>query len=74
MNYRGYKDLECYKQGKELRIFVANLEKKFPTHEKFCLQPRYLIHQGLLPQTWQKVTEDLLIPTQDISSLLQEVQ
>ena len=42
MNYRGYKDLECYKQGKELRIFVANLEKKFPTHEKFLLTAQIL--------------------------------
>jgi four helix bundle protein len=37
MNYRGYKDLECYKQGRELRIFVSALAKKFPSHEKFLL-------------------------------------
>ncbi len=37
MNYHGYKDLECYKQARELRIFVSNLVKKFPSHEKFLL-------------------------------------
>ena len=37
MNHRGYKDLECYKQARELRIFVSNLTKRFPSHEKFLL-------------------------------------
>ncbi len=37
MNYRGYKDLECYKQGRELRIFISALIKKFPSYEKFLL-------------------------------------
>ena len=37
MNYQGYKDLECYKQGRELRIFISGLAKKFPSHEKFLL-------------------------------------
>ncbi|HEX5150516.1 MAG TPA: four helix bundle protein [Parafilimonas sp.] len=42
MNYSGYKDLECYKQGRELRIFVSNLTKKFPSHEKFLLTAQML--------------------------------
>ena len=42
MNYRGYIDLECYKQGRELRIFVSTLVKKFPPHEKFLLTAQIL--------------------------------
>jgi len=42
MNYRGYKDLECYKQGRELRIFISNLVKKFPAVEKFLLTAQVL--------------------------------
>ncbi len=37
MNYKGYKDLECYKKARELRIYVSELTKKFPAHEKFSL-------------------------------------
>lgn len=37
MNYRGYKDLECYKQARELRMFISELTKKFPAAEKFLL-------------------------------------
>lgn len=37
MNYRGFKDLECYKQARELRIYVSSLSKKFPSAEKFSL-------------------------------------
>jgi len=37
MNYRGYKDLECYIQARLLRIIIAELIKKFPSHEKFLL-------------------------------------
>ena len=37
MNYKGYKDLECYIQARLLRIYVSNLTKKFPAHEKFLL-------------------------------------
>ena len=42
MNYRGYKDLECYKQGRELRMFVSTLVKKFPPQEKFLLTAQIL--------------------------------
>ena len=37
MNYKGYKDLECYIKARELRIFISDLVKKFPSHEKFIL-------------------------------------
>jgi four helix bundle protein len=37
MNYKGYKDLECYKQARLLRIFIADIVKKFPGHEKFLI-------------------------------------
>jgi len=37
MHYKGYKELECYIQARLLRIFVSELAKKFPAHEKFLL-------------------------------------
>lgn len=37
MNYRGYKDLECYIKARELRIFVSGIVKSFPSQEKFLL-------------------------------------
>lgn len=37
MNYKGYKELECYIQAKLLRQFISSLVKKFPQHEKFLL-------------------------------------
>lgn len=37
MNYKGYKDLECYIKARELRIFISDLVKKIPAHEKFLL-------------------------------------
>ncbi|MBK7884679.1 MAG: four helix bundle protein [Chitinophagaceae bacterium] len=37
MNYKGYKDLECYKQARLLRIFIAGITKQFPPHEKFLI-------------------------------------
>lgn len=36
-SYKGYKDLECYKQARELRLYVSDLVKKFPADEKFLL-------------------------------------
>ena len=35
--YKGYKELECYKQARLLRIFISELAKKFPVHEKYKL-------------------------------------
>lgn len=37
MNYKEYKDLECYKEARNLRIFISDLAKKFPKDEKFLL-------------------------------------
>lgn len=37
MIYKGYKDLKCYIQGRLLRIFISELAKKFPSHEKYLL-------------------------------------
>lgn len=37
MNYKGYKDLECYIQARLLRIYISELVKKLPAHEKFLL-------------------------------------
>ena len=37
MNYKGYKELECYIQARLLRIYISGLVKKFPSHEKFLL-------------------------------------
>jgi four helix bundle protein len=37
MNYKGYKDLECYIQGRNLRMEVSELIKTFPSYEKFLL-------------------------------------
>lgn len=37
MNYRGFKELECYKEARLLRIWVSELVKKFPPHETYKL-------------------------------------
>ena len=37
MDYKGYKDLECYIQARLLRIYISQLAKKFPAYEKFLL-------------------------------------
>jgi four helix bundle protein len=37
MHYKGYKELECYKEARLLRVLIAGLVKKFPPHEKFLL-------------------------------------
>ena len=42
MNYKGYKDLECYKHARDLPIYVSKLSKKFPSHEKFLLTAQIL--------------------------------
>jgi four helix bundle protein len=35
--YKGYKDLDCYKRSRELRMFISDLVKKFTQDEKFHL-------------------------------------
>jgi len=42
MNYKGYKELECYKEARLLRIFVSQLSKKFPEAEKFMLNAQII--------------------------------
>jgi four helix bundle protein len=42
MNYKGYKDLQCYIEARLLRILVSELVKKFPSHEKFLLTPQVI--------------------------------
>ena len=37
MNYKGYKELECYIQARLLRTYVSELAKKIPQNEKFLL-------------------------------------
>ncbi len=37
MNYKGYKELECYKEGRLLRILISGFAKKLPSSEKFLL-------------------------------------
>ena len=36
--YQGFRDLECYKQARELRILVSEMAKQFPGHERFLLR------------------------------------
>ena len=42
INYKGYKDLECYKEARSLRIYISDLVKKFPATEKFLLTPQII--------------------------------
>ena len=42
MNYKGYKDLECYIKSRELRMWISDLVKKIPSHEKFLLAPQII--------------------------------
>jgi four helix bundle protein len=35
--YKGYKELECYKKSRELRMLISELAKKWPTEEKYQL-------------------------------------
>jgi four helix bundle protein len=37
MDYKGYKDLDCYKQARLLRINISEIVKKFPASEKYLL-------------------------------------
>ncbi len=37
MNYKGYKELECYIHARQLRMLIAELIKAFPKHERFLL-------------------------------------
>jgi four helix bundle protein len=37
MDYKGYKDLDCYKYARSLRIHISDMAKKFPASEKYLL-------------------------------------
>ena len=36
-HYKGFKDLDCYKQARELRIMISSLVKNFPKEERYEL-------------------------------------
>ncbi len=36
-SYKGFKDLDCWKKGRELRNIISALVKKFPPEEKYQL-------------------------------------
>lgn len=36
-SYKGFKDLDCWKKGRELKIVISALVKKFPPEEKYQL-------------------------------------
>jgi four helix bundle protein len=40
--YKGFKELECWKLGRVLRISVSELIKKFPSDEKFRLSSQII--------------------------------
>lgn len=37
VNYKGFKDLDSYKKGRELRIYISQLVKTFPASERYLL-------------------------------------
>lgn len=37
MNLRTFEDLEVWKKGRDVRLFVQDVVKKFPAEEKFAL-------------------------------------
>jgi four helix bundle protein len=74
MNYHGYKELECYKQGRELRIFISNLTKKFPALEKFLLTAQILDSSRSVTANIAEGYGRFTYSIQEIFSLYQEVQ
>jgi four helix bundle protein len=40
VNYRGFKDLECWQKARELRNKIRILVRKFPDTEKYKLTPQ----------------------------------
>jgi four helix bundle protein len=40
--FKGYKELECYIQARQLRILISGLVKKFPGQEKYLLASQIL--------------------------------
>ncbi len=42
IKYKGFKDLESWKKGRELRMKISLLVKKFPVEERFILSAQIL--------------------------------
>jgi four helix bundle protein len=42
MQYKGFKELNSYKQARELRMYISDLVKRFPSHEKFLLSAQII--------------------------------
>lgn len=42
VKYQGFKDLDCYKFSRELRIYVSMLVKKFPNNEEYLLKKQII--------------------------------
>ena len=42
MNYKGFRDLECHKEARQLRIFISKLVNKFPPAERYMLKTQIL--------------------------------
>lgn len=49
MNYKGNKELECYKQARLLRIFISELAKKIPFVERYLLTAQILKSSRSIP-------------------------
>ena len=41
-SYKGYKELDCYKKSRELRIKISELTKSFPAEEKYRLSDQII--------------------------------
>lgn len=42
MEFKGFRDLDCYKKGRELRMVVSRIVKTFPASEKYILTAQIL--------------------------------
>lgn len=42
MDYKGFKDLNCYKEARALRMYISSLSKKFPSSERFLLSAQII--------------------------------
>lgn len=50
--YRGFKELNCWKEGRELRKMISKLTKTFPDSEKYMLVSQLL-------RAWRSVTNNI---------------
>ena len=42
MDYKGFKDLNCYIKARELRMYISELVKKFPLLERYGLSAQII--------------------------------